>query len=118
MAERPEGGGEGKRGDADEVLPVRVAPATIATVSPQIVAMMPNTDLPGAAVARRCRADRRSSDDGLAGLDVPARVVGDQALVARSELVWMPGVGHMPNLERADELDAARRRRLDALAAA
>jgi pimeloyl-ACP methyl ester carboxylesterase len=27
--------------------------------------------------------------------------------VTRSTLVWMPGVGHMPNLEREDEFNAA-----------
>ena len=37
------------------------------------------------------------------------------ALLKRSELVWMTGVGHMPNLEREAEFNAALERLLGAV---
>jgi pimeloyl-ACP methyl ester carboxylesterase len=68
----------------------------------------------------------------LARLDVPALVVvGDQdafttradaeqmnKLLKRSELVWIKGVGHMPNLEREAEFNEALGRLLKRCAAA
>jgi pimeloyl-ACP methyl ester carboxylesterase len=64
----------------------------------------------------------------LASLNVPALVVvGDQdsyttpaaaelmhALLKRSELLWMRGVGHMPNLEATAEFNTALTRLLNA----
>jgi pimeloyl-ACP methyl ester carboxylesterase len=75
----------------------------------------------GAAAALRGRAERPSYEGTLAALNIPAIIiVGDQdafttradaqrmhTLVIRSTLVWMPGVGHMPNLEREDDFNAA-----------
>src|SRR5258708_24493621 len=68
----------------------------------------------GAAAALRGRAERPDYESALASLDVPALVVvGDEdafttrtdaeqmhVLLRRSELVWMEGAGHIPNLER------------------
>jgi pimeloyl-ACP methyl ester carboxylesterase len=70
--------------------------------------------------------------DTLARLDVPAAiVVGDQdafttrsdaermhALLRRSTLVWMEGVGHMPNLEREAAFNASLCRLLDTVSVA
>jgi pimeloyl-ACP methyl ester carboxylesterase len=81
----------------------------------------------GAAAALRGRAERPDYESALAALDVPALiVVGDEdafttgadaermhTLLRRSELVWMEGVGHMPNLERAAEFNAALERLLE-----
>jgi pimeloyl-ACP methyl ester carboxylesterase len=75
--------------------------------------MMCGTDPVGAAAALRGRAERPSYEDVLAGIKVPGLiVVGENdafttrreaermhSLIQWSELVWMEGVGHMPNLE-------------------
>jgi pimeloyl-ACP methyl ester carboxylesterase len=63
----------------------------------------------------------------LATLEVPALiVVGDEdafttradaermhTLLRHSELVWMEGIGHMPNLEREVEFNGAMERLLE-----
>jgi pimeloyl-ACP methyl ester carboxylesterase len=102
---------------AEEVLPKMLAPGSIATlpsVAEHVRGMMRGTNPVGAAAALRGRAERPDYEDTLAHLNVPALiVVGDedafttradaermQALLQGSELVWMKGVGHMPNLER------------------
>jgi pimeloyl-ACP methyl ester carboxylesterase len=78
----------------------------------------------------RGRAERPDYESPLASLDAPALVVvGDEdafttrtdaermhTLLKRSELVWMEGVGHMPNLEREVEFNAALGRLLDTVA--
>lgn len=115
---------EGMAAYADELLPKMLAASSIATqpaVAAHVLRMMRSAHPEGAAAALRGRAERPAYDDVLAGLDVPALVVvGDEdafttredaermhALLRRSELVWMPGVGHMPNLECASEFNAA-----------
>ncbi len=82
---------------------------------------MLSTNPIGAAAAIRGRAERLGYEETLARIDVPALViVGDEdsfttredaeqmtGLMRRSELVWMKGVGHMPNLERARQFNDA-----------
>lgn len=115
---------EGMDGYADETLPKMLAAQSIASqphVATHVHDMMRRTSPVGAAAALLGRAERPSYDEVLASLLVPALVVvGDEdafttradaermhAALAGSELVWMPGVGHMPNLERADAFNAA-----------
>lgn len=115
---------EGMSGYADEVLPRMLAARSIATlpaVAAHVTAMMRATDPRGAAAALRGRAERPSYDGTLASLAVPALVVvgsedafttrGDaermHGLLRGSELLWLEGVGHMPNLESTAAFDAA-----------
>ena len=124
---------EGMETYAEEVLPKMVAPRNIAalpSVAGHVRSMMRAAHPVGAAAALRGRAERPDYETTLASLDVPALVVvGDEdafttridaermhTLLKRSELVWMQGVGHMPNLERAVEFNAALGRLLDAVA--
>ncbi|HEX6534145.1 MAG TPA: alpha/beta hydrolase [Gemmatimonadaceae bacterium] len=117
---------EGMGGYADEVLAKMLAPANIAAfpaAAAHVRGMMRGTDPRGAAAALRGRADRPSYEPTLAALQAPALIcVGDadafttradaelmRRLVKRSQLLWLPGVGHMPNLERSAEFDAALR---------
>jgi pimeloyl-ACP methyl ester carboxylesterase len=123
---------EGMSGYAHDVLPKMVAPRNITAlpaVAAHVRSMMLAAHPAGAAAALRGRAERPGYEATLAGLDVPAVVVvGDEdafttradaermhALLRRSELVWIEGSGHMPNLEREPEFNAAVRRMLDAL---
>jgi pimeloyl-ACP methyl ester carboxylesterase len=109
---------------AEEVLPNMVAPANLSAlpgVAEHVRTMMRSTNPIGAAAAIRGRAERPGYEETLARIDVPALViVGDEdafttredaeqmsGLMRRSELVWMKGVGHMPNLERAGEFNDA-----------
>lgn len=109
---------------AQEVLPMMMAPANISAlpaVAAHVLSMMRAAHPLGAAAALRGRAERPAYEDTLASLNVPALVVvGDQdaftsradaqlmhALLKGSELVWMEGVGHMPNLESTVEFNAA-----------
>ena len=125
--------GEGMELYAEEVLPKMVAPRNIATlprVAEHVRSMMHATDPAGAAAALRGRAERPDYENTLANLDVPSLVVvGDEdtfttradaermhALLKRSELVWMEGVGHMPNLEREVEFNEAVERLLGRIA--
>ena len=125
---------EGMEPYAAEVLPKMLAPRSIAAlpaVAAHVLTMMRSAPASGAAAALRGRAERRGYEDTLAALDAPTLiVVGDQdafttraqaegmrALVKRSELVWMRGVGHMPNLEDAEAFNATLRRFLEALPA-
>ncbi|MGE0866875.1 MAG: alpha/beta fold hydrolase [Vicinamibacterales bacterium] len=115
---------EGMAGYAAEVLPQMLSAGTIAAApgtAAQVMAMMRGTSPQGAAAALRGRAERPDYAATLARLAVPALIViGDedvftsradadrmQALIAGSELVWMAGVGHMPNLERPDAFNQA-----------
>jgi 3-oxoadipate enol-lactonase len=122
MADRLER--EGMDGYANEVLAKMLAPQSIDAlpdVAAHVTRMMRSAPPAGAAAALRGRAERPDYAPTLARFDRPALViVGDEdvfttradaeqmhALLKRSELVWMPGAGHMPNLERADEFNAA-----------
>lgn len=122
---------EGMRPYAEEMLPRMVAANHVDTVGPRVLDMMRAAPAAGAAAALRGRAERPDYEATLASVDVPALVVvGDEdaftsradaermhSLLRRSELVWMAGVGHMPNLERPDEFNAALRRLLARVAA-
>ena len=122
---------EGMGPYAGEVLPRMVTPANLAAlpkVAEHVRTMMGSTNPIGAAAAIRGRAERPGYEETLARIDVPALViVGDEdsfttredaeqmtGLMRRSELVWMKGVGHMPNLERAGQFNDALGRLLSA----
>jgi pimeloyl-ACP methyl ester carboxylesterase len=115
---------EGMGPYAQEFLSKMVAPGNLVAfpaVAEHVRGMMQAANPIGAAAAVRGRADRPDYEETLAGLDVPALVVvGDQdafttrtdakqmaGILKGSELVWMKGVGHMPNLERATEFNDA-----------
>jgi pimeloyl-ACP methyl ester carboxylesterase len=121
---------EGMKPYAGEVLPKMVAPANLRAfpeVGEHVRTMMRLTNPIGAAAAIRGRAERPDYAETLARIDVPAVVVvgdGDafttradaeqmSGLLKRSELVWMKGVGHMPNLEQAVEFNDALGRLLE-----
>jgi pimeloyl-ACP methyl ester carboxylesterase len=125
---------EGMERYAVEVLPKMLAPASIErspNLALHVLAMMRNTDSVGAAAALRGRAERPSYETTLESLRVPSLIVaGDvdafttradaermRALLPGSELVWLAGVGHMPNLEAPRAFNAAMRRLLEAVAA-
>lgn len=124
---------EGMSGYADEVLPKMLAARSIESlpeVAAHVTAMMYATNPEGAAAALRGRAVRPSYEGTLAGLAVPALVVvgSEDAFTTRqdaehmrdllsdSELVWLEGVGHMPNLERPEAFNGALLRFLARLA--
>lgn len=87
----------------------------------EVLQMMNRAPPVGAAAALRGRAERPCYRHTLAGLKVPALIVaGDEdaftthsdademhRLVEGSRLLWMRGVGHMPNLEREAEFNRA-----------
>jgi pimeloyl-ACP methyl ester carboxylesterase len=123
---------EGMASYAEEVLTKMVAPRNIAVlpeIAEHVLTMMRNAHPAGAAAALRGRAERPPYDATLANLNVPALiVVGDEdgftsrsdadlmhGLLKRSDLVWMEGVGHMPNLEREAAFNAALTRFLNVL---
>jgi pimeloyl-ACP methyl ester carboxylesterase len=114
---------EGLAPYAHEVLPKMVAPRNIASlpdVGRKVLEMMCNAPPEGAAAALRGRAERPEYSRVLARLQVPALVVvGDEdafttradadfmhALLEGSQLLWMKGIGHMPNLEGEKEFNA------------
>ena len=115
---------EGIDGYAHEVLPSMLAPRSIEAmphVAEHVLAMMRSTAPEGAAAALRGRAERPDYSASLAALNVPGLiVVGSEdafttradaermhALLRGSELLWLEGVGHMPNLEQPAEFNAA-----------
>ena len=121
---------EGMRPYAEEVLPKMLAPRSIAAmpaVAEHVTAMMRDTDPQGAAAALRGRSERPSYEETLARLDVPAVIIvgSEDAFTTRqdaermrdlasdSELVWLEGIGHMPNLENPDAFNLALIRFLD-----
>jgi pimeloyl-ACP methyl ester carboxylesterase len=121
---------EGMGPYAEEVLAKMIAPRNIAAlpaVAEHVRSMMKAAHPAGAAAALRGRAERPDYESTLATLDVPALVVvGDEdafttradaermhTLLRRSELVWMEGIGHMPNLEREVEFNGAMERLLE-----
>jgi pimeloyl-ACP methyl ester carboxylesterase len=81
-----------------------------------VAAMMRATNAEGAAAGVRGRAERPSYEETLASLAVPVLVIVGREdafttrrdaermrdLLSGSELVWLEGVGHMPNLERSE----------------
>ncbi|TYB46342.1 alpha/beta fold hydrolase [Actinomadura chibensis] len=123
---------EGIRPYAEEVLPKMVAPATIAelpAVAAHVLGMMLDTSPEGAAAALRGRAERPDYAESLAAAAVPVLIVvgGEDEytpvedarrmheLIPGSALAVIDGAGHMPNLERPAEFDAALRAFLDAV---
>lgn len=109
---------------AAELLPKMLAATTIErkpAVAAGLLRLMRSSNAAGCAAALRARAERPDFAATLAGLKVPALVVvGDQdaftthedaermhTLLRDSRLVWMEGVGHMPNLEARAAFDAA-----------
>jgi 3-oxoadipate enol-lactonase len=115
---------EGMDGYAVEVLPKMLAPRSIRAApetAARVMAMMRSTNPDGAAAALLGRAERPPYEPVLERLLVPALiVVGDEdafttradadlmhQLLTDSELVWMEGVGHLPNLERPEAFNAA-----------
>jgi pimeloyl-ACP methyl ester carboxylesterase len=114
---------EGMGPYATEVLGKMLAPESIAafpTVAAHVATMMASTDPVGAAAALRGRAERPSYEPTLEQLRIPGLiVVGDQdayttrqdaegmrSLIPDAELLWLPGVGHMPNLEAVELFNA------------
>jgi pimeloyl-ACP methyl ester carboxylesterase len=115
---------EGMQPYALDVLSKMLAPRSIEllpAVADHVTRMMLATNPEGAAAAVRGRAERPSYEETLAGVAVPALVVvgSEDAFTTRrdaermrdllrdSELAWLEGVGHMPNLERPEAFNAA-----------
>ncbi|WP_028921039.1 alpha/beta fold hydrolase [Pseudonocardia acaciae] len=115
---------EGLRGYADEVLPKMVAPSTLRTrpeVADHVLDMMRGTSPLGAAAALRGRSARPSYVELLPHIRVPTLVVvggedeftpiSDAELIADrvpdATLEIVHGAGHLPNLERPAEFNAA-----------
>jgi pimeloyl-ACP methyl ester carboxylesterase len=115
---------EGMRPYANEVLAKMLAARSITSypaVADHVMAMMQATDPEGAAAAVRGRGERPSYEPTLASLAVPTLVVvgsedvfttREQAermrnLAKHSELLWLDGVGHMPNLENPAMFNSA-----------
>ncbi len=121
---------EGMAGYAVEVLPKMVGAKCLRerpAIGEAVLEMMRKTDPRAAAAALRARALRPPYEPVLAGFARPATVVvGDEdafttrddamtmaSLLTDCDLRWMPGVGHMPNLEQADEFNGALLRLLE-----
>lgn len=121
---------EGMDPYAREVLPKMVGARCLRErreVGDRVLAMMRATNPQGAAAALRGRADRPPYEPVLAAFRGPATiVVGDEdafttradadamrTLLRDAELLRLPGVGHMPNLERPEDFNAALLRLLD-----
>jgi pimeloyl-ACP methyl ester carboxylesterase len=114
---------EGMQPYANEVLPKMLAARSITDfpeVAAHVMTMMCGTNPEGAAAAQRGRAERPDYQPTLAALTVPALVVvgSEDAYTTRvqaerlrdlprdAELVWLDGVGHMPNLESPEAFNA------------
>jgi 3-hydroxy acid dehydrogenase/malonic semialdehyde reductase len=115
---------EGMAGYAAELLPRMLASRSIQSApetAEHVLRMMRETDPAGAAAALRGRAERPDYHRVLERFERPALiVVGDEdafttrkdadrmhALLKASELLWLRGVGHMPNLEQPDAFNRA-----------
>jgi pimeloyl-ACP methyl ester carboxylesterase len=114
---------EGMAPYATEFLSKMIAPRNIAAmpaVADKVMKMMVSAPPEGAAAAMRGRAERPDYRDTLERFAKPALVVvGDEdgfttrsdaetmhGFLKESRLVWLEGVGHMPNLEREAEFNA------------
>lgn len=115
---------EGMATYAAELLPKMLAARSIATapeVARHVLSMMRSAPAAGAAAALRGRAERPDYVAVLERLDCPALIVaGDEdafttredadhmhALLKGSRLLWLSGIGHMPNLEQPEVFNAA-----------
>jgi pimeloyl-ACP methyl ester carboxylesterase len=115
---------EGMAGYAVEVLPKMVGGRCLRErpeIGQAVLGMMRGTDPRAAAAALRARASRPPYEPVLMQFAGPSTViVGDEdaftsrsdadhlrSLLKNCELCWMSGVGHMPNIERPDEFNAA-----------
>lgn len=115
---------EGMNAYADEVLPRMITPDNIRAlpdVAGHVLDMMRSTSPGGAAAALRARAERPDYLEMLGGMAVPALIVvgRDDAFTPISDaqlmhegipgatLAVVKGAGHMPNLERPTEFNAA-----------
>ena len=115
---------EGMSGYADEVIDKMLAPYNVGAlpgVARQVLGMMRATPPAGAAAALRGRAERPDYCELLSRVSVPALVVvgADDEYTPVSDAEYMhgqlpdstltviEGAGHMPNLERPEEFDAA-----------
>ena len=123
---------EGMEEYAEKTLPKMLAPRSITTlpeVASKVLSMMRAAKPSGAAAALRGRAERRAYEETLASLNIPALIVvgaedafttradaeGMRDLLKGSELIWLEGVGHMPNLEDEASFNAALERFLGRL---
>lgn len=117
---------QGMQAFSRELLPGMVAPRTLVEqpeVGERVLQMMLNTPPEGAAAALRGRAERRDYTALLREISVPTLIVvgsedeftpiSDAELmhreIAGSQFVLIEGAGHMPNMERPDEFNAALR---------
>ena len=115
---------EGMAAYAMETLPRMLAARSIQSapgIAEHVLRMMRNTPPAGAAAALRGRAERPDYSSVLERFERPALiVVGDEdafttrqdadrmrALLNDSQLLWLHGVGHMPNLERPEAFNSA-----------
>jgi pimeloyl-ACP methyl ester carboxylesterase len=115
---------EGMAAYATEMLPRMLAAGSIQSapaMAEHVARMMRHAPPAGAAAALRGRAERPDYCSVLECFERPALiVVGDQdvfttrqdadrmhTLLRDSQLVWLHGVGHMPNLERPDAFNTA-----------
>ncbi|MGW9593949.1 alpha/beta fold hydrolase [Streptomyces chartreusis] len=123
---------EGMGGYANQVLPKMMTPQNIQAlprVAEHVLAMMAGASAEGAAAGLRGRAERPDYTGMLQDIAVPTLVVvgsddeftpvSDARLiherVPHSTLAIIDGAGHMPNLERPAEFNAALGLFLDAL---
>lgn len=115
---------EGMSGYADEVLDRMIAPHNVTAlpgVAAHVLRMMRGASPEGAAAALRGRARRPDYGAVLAAVRVPTLIVVGRkdvytpvaeaeamhAAVRGSRLMVVEGAGHLPNLERPEEFDAA-----------
>ena len=115
---------EGMAGYAAEMLPRMLAARSIQSAphtAEHVHRMMRETSAAGAAAALRGRAERPDYCGVLERFERPALiVVGDEdsfttrqdadrmrALLRDSQLLWLTGVGHMPNLEQPEQFNTA-----------
>ena len=115
---------EGMTAYAAETLPKMLAARSIQSapeIAEHVLRMMGNTSAAGAAAALRGRAERPDYSSVLESFGRPALiVVGDEdtfttrldadnmhTLLKDSQLLWLPGIGHMPNLEQPEAFNRA-----------
>lgn len=123
---------EGMAAYADEALPKMLAPETLQDrpeLARMVLQMMQSAPPAGAAAALRGRAERPDYSEVMARLQVPALIVAGNRdaftsrsdaehmhrLIRGSRLLWMEGIGHMPNLEAEEAFNDAMVGLLDAV---